>query len=146
MAGANLSGDLKDPADAIPKGTLLAILLTYITYMYFGVQTGFVFKSQASGVAEEFEYHKEGGGWNEAWGTEPVNFTMPKVDDCDDASNAMRDNFTGMFDWYDKNGQWQPGKGCIYGAGMDQMTMTYVSFTGYLRYYITLKSKNVSDG
>lgn len=34
MAGANISGDLKDPGGAIPKGTLLAILIT--TLMYLG--------------------------------------------------------------------------------------------------------------
>ena len=38
VAGANLSGDLKDPAYSIPKGTLWAIVGTYITYMYFGLQ------------------------------------------------------------------------------------------------------------
>ena len=52
VAGANLSGDLKDPADAIPKGTLLAIGMTYLTYMFFGLQTGFVFLPKASGVRE----------------------------------------------------------------------------------------------
>ena len=52
VAGANLSGDLKDPADAIPKGTLLAIAMTYVTYMFFGLQTGFVFLPKASGVRE----------------------------------------------------------------------------------------------
>ncbi|TWW67808.1 Solute carrier family 12 member 1 [Takifugu flavidus] len=33
LAGANISGDLKDPQAAIPKGTLLAILITGVTYL-----------------------------------------------------------------------------------------------------------------
>uniref|UniRef100_A0A4W5R5Y4 Solute carrier family 12 member 2 n=1 Tax=Hucho hucho TaxID=62062 RepID=A0A4W5R5Y4_9TELE len=33
LAGANISGDLTDPQSAIPKGTLLAILITGITYV-----------------------------------------------------------------------------------------------------------------
>lgn len=33
LAGANISGDLKDAQSAIPKGTLLAILITGITYL-----------------------------------------------------------------------------------------------------------------
>ena len=52
VAGANLSGDLKDPAEAIPKGTLLAIAMTYVTYMFFGFTSGFVFNQKASGVAQ----------------------------------------------------------------------------------------------
>ncbi|KAJ8343573.1 hypothetical protein SKAU_G00309020 [Synaphobranchus kaupii] len=32
LAGANISGDLKDAQSAIPKGTLLAILITAVTY------------------------------------------------------------------------------------------------------------------
>uniref|UniRef100_A0A4W6C4G9 Solute carrier family 12 member 1 n=1 Tax=Lates calcarifer TaxID=8187 RepID=A0A4W6C4G9_LATCA len=33
LAGANISGDLRDPQAAIPKGTLLAIVITGITYL-----------------------------------------------------------------------------------------------------------------
>ncbi|XP_063539884.1 bumetanide-sensitive sodium-(potassium)-chloride cotransporter [Cydia strobilella] len=32
QAGANISGDLKDPASAIPKGTLLSLLISMISY------------------------------------------------------------------------------------------------------------------
>ncbi|XP_072938036.1 bumetanide-sensitive sodium-(potassium)-chloride cotransporter [Epargyreus clarus] len=32
QAGANISGDLKDPASAIPKGTLLALLISMLSY------------------------------------------------------------------------------------------------------------------
>ena len=44
----------QDPSLAIPRGTLLAIALTYVTYMYFGLQTSFVFNKRASGVSEEY--------------------------------------------------------------------------------------------
>lgn len=33
LAGANISGDLRDPQGGLPKGTLLAILITGITYL-----------------------------------------------------------------------------------------------------------------
>ena len=35
--------------------------------------------------------------------------------------------------WYDTGRQWPKQSTCSYGAAMDQMTMTYISFTGYLR-------------
>uniref|UniRef100_A0A665V4D0 Solute carrier family 12 member 2-like n=1 Tax=Echeneis naucrates TaxID=173247 RepID=A0A665V4D0_ECHNA len=40
LAGANISGDLTDPQVAIPKGTLLAILITGLTYVGVAISTG----------------------------------------------------------------------------------------------------------
>uniref|UniRef100_A0A8C5Q1H3 Solute carrier family 12 member 1 n=1 Tax=Leptobrachium leishanense TaxID=445787 RepID=A0A8C5Q1H3_9ANUR len=37
LAGANISGDLADPQGAIPKGTMLAILVTTIAYLGVGI-------------------------------------------------------------------------------------------------------------
>ena len=48
------SGDLKDPAVAIPRGTLAAIFTTYLTYIFYGVVVGFTYLTKASGVADEF--------------------------------------------------------------------------------------------
>lgn len=40
LAGANISGDLKDPAVAIPKGTLMAIFWTTISYLIISATIG----------------------------------------------------------------------------------------------------------
>ncbi|XP_068978847.1 bumetanide-sensitive sodium-(potassium)-chloride cotransporter [Bombus flavifrons] len=49
LAGANISGDLKDPQTAIPKGTLLAILLTTISYLFMALMVGGTVMRDASG-------------------------------------------------------------------------------------------------
>ncbi|KAL7639645.1 UNVERIFIED_CONTAM: hypothetical protein RMT77_010147 [Armadillidium vulgare] len=49
VAGANLSGDLKDPAASIPKGTLLAILTTCCTYVIYPFFMGGAVVRDASG-------------------------------------------------------------------------------------------------
>jgi len=49
QAGANISGDLKDPATAIPKGTLLSLLISMSSYTIFVVFAGATAVRDASG-------------------------------------------------------------------------------------------------
>ncbi|XP_059932706.1 solute carrier family 12 member 10, tandem duplicate 1 [Gadus macrocephalus] len=49
LSGVNISGDLKDPATAIPKGTLGAIFLTTLSYLGVCVTIGSVVVREASG-------------------------------------------------------------------------------------------------
>ncbi|XP_062565701.1 bumetanide-sensitive sodium-(potassium)-chloride cotransporter-like [Armigeres subalbatus] len=49
QSGANICGDLKDPASAIPKGTLLACLVSAISYVGFSIIAGSVAVRDASG-------------------------------------------------------------------------------------------------
>ncbi|KAB0800350.1 hypothetical protein PPYR_06090 [Photinus pyralis] len=49
QAGANISGDLKDPASSIPKGTLLALLISMISYVTFVFFAGAAAMRDASG-------------------------------------------------------------------------------------------------
>lgn len=50
QAGANISGDLKDPAKAIPKGTLLALFISAISYAVFVVFAGGAAMRDAPGL------------------------------------------------------------------------------------------------
>jgi len=146
VAGANLSGDLKDPSEAIPKGTLLAIVLTYVTYMYFALQTGFVFNNRASGISEEYRFFHGRSDFNENITVNGTiyNFNLPKWTDCTDESSKRRDEYKktlsgGGFEKYaGVYDNWNTGDAaegrCTFGSGQNQMTMTYISFTGWLRY------------
>ncbi|XP_065077578.1 bumetanide-sensitive sodium-(potassium)-chloride cotransporter isoform X2 [Ochlerotatus camptorhynchus] len=49
LAGANISGDLKDPSKAIPKGTILAIILTTISYIAMAIMAGATVTRDATG-------------------------------------------------------------------------------------------------
>jgi hypothetical protein len=56
IIGANLSGDLQDPATAIPKGTILAIFFTFFTYFVYGLMAGGCSIRYASGIIEELNF------------------------------------------------------------------------------------------
>lgn len=49
QAGANISGDLKDPASSIPVGTLLALLISMTSYATFVIFAGGAALRDASG-------------------------------------------------------------------------------------------------
>nr|CAD7591528.1 unnamed protein product [Timema genevievae] len=53
QAGANISGDLKDPAGAIPKGTLLSLVISMASYAIFVVFAGGAALRDASGNVSE---------------------------------------------------------------------------------------------
>ncbi|KAK3888775.1 hypothetical protein Pcinc_007192 [Petrolisthes cinctipes] len=58
VAGANLSGDLKDPAVAIPKGTLAAIATTFVSYIIFPVLIGAAAMRDASGNTTLYQLYR----------------------------------------------------------------------------------------
>lgn len=49
LAGANISGDLKDPQKSIPKGTLLAVAITTASYVIMAVLAGSTVVREATG-------------------------------------------------------------------------------------------------
>ena len=67
---------------------------------------------------------------------------LPMLDDCSPAAIADRNALKLWFsDPLETNNNtqdyyrlWNIGKGCEHGSALDQMAMTYTSFTGYLRY------------
>ncbi|XP_031160232.1 solute carrier family 12 member 3-like [Sander lucioperca] len=54
LSGVNICGDLKDPASAIPKGTLGAIFFTTLSYLVLSVTSGASVVRDASGNMSDF--------------------------------------------------------------------------------------------
>lgn len=54
LAGANISGDLKDPQTAIPKGTLLSIVITTCSYVLMAFVCGFTVMRDATGNITDY--------------------------------------------------------------------------------------------
>ncbi|RWS07511.1 solute carrier family 12 member 3-like protein [Dinothrombium tinctorium] len=72
LAGANISGDLLNPSKAIPKGTLLAILITTLSYLLFAFISGAIVLKDANGIEDLLK--------NET--------TMSEITNCQLASNG----------------------------------------------------------
>lgn len=53
QAGANISGDLKDPASSIPKGTMLSLLISMCSYILFVIFAGGAALRDASGSVDD---------------------------------------------------------------------------------------------
>uniref|UniRef100_A0A4W5QVV3 Solute carrier family 12 member 3 n=1 Tax=Hucho hucho TaxID=62062 RepID=A0A4W5QVV3_9TELE len=53
LAGANISGDLKDPTVAIPRGTLMAIFWTTLSYLIIAATIGACVVRDASGIMND---------------------------------------------------------------------------------------------
>uniref|UniRef100_A0A4W6ETQ5 Solute carrier family 12 member 3 n=1 Tax=Lates calcarifer TaxID=8187 RepID=A0A4W6ETQ5_LATCA len=53
LAGANISGDLKNPTVAIPRGTLMAIFWTTISYLIISATIGSCVVRDASGILND---------------------------------------------------------------------------------------------
>lgn len=104
-AGANLSGDLKDPSYAIPIGSLLAIGITCLCYMSYGVLFAACSLRYASGIIEEVDFLD--GTLNDTL-REQLNISRA-FDDCD-------------------------GRVCEYGLIKNQQMMEIVSAWGPLMY------------
>ena len=77
VAGANLSGDLKDPGVAIPRGTLLAIVTTYISYVIYGIMVASCSIRQASGI--EYESYFGTDQYNEVCKNDKVIFLRSAI-------------------------------------------------------------------
>ncbi|KAM5192419.1 solute carrier family 12 member 3-like [Mantella aurantiaca] len=97
LAGANISGDLKDPAVAIPQGTLMAIFWTTISYLAISATIGSCVLRDASGSLND---------------TIPFNET-----DCEGLSCQFGWNFTSC----------KESESCYYGLANHYQAMSMVS-------------------
>ena len=110
-AGANMSGNLKDPATAIPNGTFMAIFFTYITYVGYGILVGCVYLREASGNIDEYIY--------------TINGTLGNLEDSD-----YLETYSDILRFDDCSFESRGNMTCVKGSSNDQQTMTIISYTG----------------
>uniref|UniRef100_A0A4W4FNZ5 Solute carrier family 12 member 10, tandem duplicate 1 n=1 Tax=Electrophorus electricus TaxID=8005 RepID=A0A4W4FNZ5_ELEEL len=103
LAGANISGDLKDPETAIPKGTLFAIFWTTLSYILISVTVGACVVRDASGNLND---------------SLPFNFSEP----CDGLGCKLGWNFT----------KCKQSQSCSFGLANSIQVLSLVSGFGLL--------------
>ncbi|XP_072526731.1 solute carrier family 12 member 10, tandem duplicate 1 isoform X2 [Salminus brasiliensis] len=103
LAGANISGDLKDPEIAIPKGTLTAIFGTTMSYLAISVTAGACVVRDASGNLND---------------SLPVNFSSP----CEGLGCKLGWNFT----------ECEQSQSCSFGLSNSFQVLSLVSAFGPL--------------
>uniref|UniRef100_A0A3B4BM42 Solute carrier family 12 member 10, tandem duplicate 1 n=1 Tax=Pygocentrus nattereri TaxID=42514 RepID=A0A3B4BM42_PYGNA len=72
LAGANISGDLKDPQTAIPKGTIMAIFSTTMSYLLISITAACVLRDASGNLNDSLPVNYSGPceglgcklGWN----------------------------------------------------------------------------------
>ena len=62
MAGANISGEVKNPAVSIPKGTLLAVFSSGLVYWILGVLLGASIEREVFNINGTLTNSREEGG------------------------------------------------------------------------------------
>ncbi|XDV19322.1 hypothetical protein PO909_024811 [Leuciscus waleckii] len=105
LAGANISGDLKEPEIAIPRGTLMAIFCTTISYLAISSTVGACVLRDASGNLND---------------SLPLNFTEA----CEGLSCSLGWNFT----------ECQQSGSCAFGLSNNFQVLIQVSGFGPLIY------------
>ena len=85
LAGANISGNLKNPQKAIPKGTLLAIAITSSFYVIFSWTNGATVLREATGIIPLIANELKNDTLNESL-TSVLNITNESLMTCKNMS------------------------------------------------------------
>ena len=85
LAGANISGNLKNPQKAIPKGTLLAIAITSSFYVIFSWTNGATVLREATGIIPLIANELKNDTLNESL-TSVLNITNESLITCKNMS------------------------------------------------------------
>ncbi|CAG0898086.1 unnamed protein product [Cyprideis torosa] len=79
LAGSNVTGDLKDPTNALPTGTLLSIITSYVSYVIHALLCAGSYVRHASGNVTAYQEYAMEKNYIKIWENPVLNC----VKDCD---------------------------------------------------------------